>query len=66
MSDFTYVENVSHANICAEEALSSRMVSISGKVTLVSVSLLTIFFPAKISLLECESSSQHFAGVSHH
>ncbi|XP_052207063.1 3beta-hydroxysteroid-dehydrogenase/decarboxylase [Diospyros lotus] len=32
MSDFTYVENVAHALICAEEALSSRMVSVSGKV----------------------------------
>lgn len=32
MSDFTYVENVAHALVCAEEALGSRMVSISGKV----------------------------------
>ncbi|KAM7486788.1 hypothetical protein LguiA_002797 [Lonicera macranthoides] len=31
MSDFTYVENVAHAFICAEEALGSRMVSVSGK-----------------------------------
>ncbi|KAA8531429.1 hypothetical protein F0562_006218 [Nyssa sinensis] len=31
MSDFTYVENVVHAHICAEEALCSRMVSVSGK-----------------------------------
>ncbi|XP_027119612.1 3beta-hydroxysteroid-dehydrogenase/decarboxylase isoform X1 [Coffea arabica] len=30
--EFTYVENVAHANACAEEALSSRMVSVSGKV----------------------------------
>ncbi|KAA8527274.1 hypothetical protein F0562_034629 [Nyssa sinensis] len=32
MSDFTYVENVAHAHICAEEALGSRTVSVSGKV----------------------------------
>lgn len=31
ISDFTFVENVSHAHICAEEALRSRMVSVSGK-----------------------------------
>ncbi|XP_059654680.1 3beta-hydroxysteroid-dehydrogenase/decarboxylase [Cornus florida] len=31
MSEFTYVENVAHAHICAEEALCSRMVSVSGK-----------------------------------
>lgn len=31
MSDFTYVENVAHALICADEALDSRMVSVSGK-----------------------------------
>ncbi|KAL3506761.1 hypothetical protein ACH5RR_032143 [Cinchona calisaya] len=30
--EFTYVENVAYANICAEGALSSRMVSVSGKV----------------------------------
>lgn len=46
MSDFTYVENVSHANICAEAALSSRMVSVSGKVTLVSLLLLDILCPS--------------------
>ncbi|XP_022874654.1 3beta-hydroxysteroid-dehydrogenase/decarboxylase-like isoform X1 [Olea europaea var. sylvestris] len=32
MSDFTYVDNVAHAHICAEESLSSQMVSASGKV----------------------------------
>ncbi|KAF5465400.1 hypothetical protein F2P56_015413 [Juglans regia] len=31
MSDFTYAENVSHAHICAEEALDFRMVSVAGK-----------------------------------
>ncbi|GFY81355.1 3-beta hydroxysteroid dehydrogenase/isomerase family protein [Actinidia rufa] len=31
MSDFTYVENVAHALICAEAALGSRLVSVSGK-----------------------------------
>ncbi|CAI9778216.1 unnamed protein product [Fraxinus pennsylvanica] len=30
-SDFTYVDNVSHALICAEESLDSQMVSVSGK-----------------------------------
>lgn len=36
MSDFTYVENVSHAHICAAEALDSRMVfvDVAGKVTI--------------------------------
>ncbi|KAJ8774795.1 hypothetical protein K2173_017241 [Erythroxylum novogranatense] len=32
MSDFTYVENVVHACICAAEALDSRLVSVAGKV----------------------------------
>lgn len=32
MSDYTYVENVAHALICAEAALCSRMVVVSGKV----------------------------------
>ncbi|GAA0184225.1 dehydratase [Lithospermum erythrorhizon] len=31
MSDFTFVENVAHAHICAESVLSSRTVSASGK-----------------------------------
>ena len=32
ISEFTYVENVSHAHICAEESLHFRMASIAGKV----------------------------------
>lgn len=32
MSDFTYIENVAHANICAAEALDSKKVSVAGKV----------------------------------
>ncbi|KAI3828960.1 hypothetical protein L1987_03072 [Smallanthus sonchifolius] len=32
MCDYTYVENVAHALICAEAALVSRMVTVSGKV----------------------------------
>ncbi|WCJ41297.1 3-beta hydroxysteroid dehydrogenase/isomerase family protein [Euphorbia peplus] len=31
MSDFTFVENVTHAYICAAEALDSRMISVAGK-----------------------------------
>ncbi|KAF8701112.1 hypothetical protein HU200_033766 [Digitaria exilis] len=31
MSDFTYVENAAHANICAEEALCSNAASVAGK-----------------------------------
>ncbi|GAV64310.1 3Beta_HSD domain-containing protein/Reticulon domain-containing protein [Cephalotus follicularis] len=31
MSDFTYAENVTHAHICAAEALDSRMVFVAGK-----------------------------------
>ncbi|WVZ65565.1 hypothetical protein U9M48_014906 [Paspalum notatum var. saurae] len=31
MSDFTYVENVAHANICAEQALHSNAASVAGK-----------------------------------
>ncbi|XP_065869157.1 3beta-hydroxysteroid-dehydrogenase/decarboxylase isoform X2 [Euphorbia lathyris] len=31
MSDFTFVENVTHAHICAAEALESRMISVAGK-----------------------------------
>lgn len=30
-SDFTYVENVAHALMCADKALSSQMVSVAGK-----------------------------------
>lgn len=36
IADFTYVENVAHANICVEEALTSKMVSVSGKVFFVT------------------------------
>ena len=32
MSDFTCVENVAHANICAEQALCSNAASVAGKV----------------------------------
>ncbi|CAN6182959.1 unnamed protein product [Urochloa humidicola] len=31
ISDFTYVENVAHANICAEQALCSNAASVAGK-----------------------------------
>ncbi|CAO2821825.1 unnamed protein product [Amaranthus hypochondriacus] len=31
LSDFTYVENVAHANICAAEALTSQSISVAGK-----------------------------------
>ncbi|CAN1146510.1 3beta-hydroxysteroid-dehydrogenase/decarboxylase isoform 3 [Linum perenne] len=31
LSDFTYVENVSHAHICVAQALDSRMISMGGK-----------------------------------
>ncbi|WOH12490.1 hypothetical protein DCAR_0831994 [Daucus carota subsp. sativus] len=31
ISDFTYMENVAHALVCAEEALGSQMVAVSGK-----------------------------------
>ncbi|KAJ4838470.1 3beta-hydroxysteroid-dehydrogenase/decarboxylase isoform 3 [Turnera subulata] len=31
LSDFTYAENVTHAHICAAEALNSRMISVAGK-----------------------------------
>ncbi|EXB29920.1 3beta-hydroxysteroid-dehydrogenase/decarboxylase isoform 3 [Morus notabilis] len=36
MSDFAYVENVSHAHICAEEALDFRMASVAGKAFFIS------------------------------
>ncbi|KAI3709791.1 hypothetical protein L2E82_39557 [Cichorium intybus] len=35
ISDFTYMENVAHALICAEAALSSRMLIVSRKVFLI-------------------------------
>ncbi|KAK4782075.1 hypothetical protein SAY86_016177 [Trapa natans] len=31
ISDFTYVENIAHAHVCAEEALDSRSVAVAGK-----------------------------------
>jgi len=31
MPDFTFVENVTHANICAEQALCSDAASVAGK-----------------------------------
>nr|XP_034602589.1 3beta-hydroxysteroid-dehydrogenase/decarboxylase-like [Setaria viridis]TKW03667.1 hypothetical protein SEVIR_7G055809v2 [Setaria viridis] len=45
MSDFTYVENVAHANICAEQALCSNAASVAGKVFafLYSIKLLSNF-----------------------
>ena len=33
MSDLTYVDNVAHAHICAEESLSARIDTVSGKVS---------------------------------
>lgn len=67
MSDFTYVENVAYANICAEEALGSRVVSVSGKVTSFSVVLfLNNFFQLNPGCLERDSLGHYFAGVSHH
>lgn len=42
VSDFTYVENVAHALICAEGALTSRMLIVSGKVFFI-----TNFEPAR-------------------
>ncbi|KAL3641614.1 hypothetical protein CASFOL_012429 [Castilleja foliolosa] len=32
LSDFTYIENVAHAHICAEESLSSQFATVPGKV----------------------------------
>lgn len=32
MSDFTFIENIAHAHICAEEALVSQTISVAGKV----------------------------------
>lgn len=32
MTDFTYVDNVAHAHICAEESLRTQMNTVSGKV----------------------------------
>lgn len=43
MSDFTYVENVAHAHVCAAEALDSRMVSVAGTVLYVLDYLIFIF-----------------------
>ncbi|CAN6171375.1 unnamed protein product [Urochloa humidicola] len=34
MSDFTFVENVAHANICDEQALCSNAASLAGKLEL--------------------------------
>lgn len=47
MSDFTYVENVTHAHVCAAEALDSQMVSVAGKVVynLVIVELRILYIP---------------------
>lgn len=36
MSDFTFAENVTHAHICAEEALDFRMASVAGKAFFIS------------------------------
>lgn len=42
MSDFTYVENAAHANICAEEALCSNAASVAGKVHFLEIKGLCI------------------------
>lgn len=42
MTDFTYVDNVAHAHICAEESLSAQMDTVSGKVASKSELLLAL------------------------
>lgn len=51
MCDFTYIENVAHAHICAEEALCSRTVFVSGKGIALVTSLAADLFAILILLL---------------
>uniref|UniRef100_A0A7N0TKJ9 Reticulon-like protein n=1 Tax=Kalanchoe fedtschenkoi TaxID=63787 RepID=A0A7N0TKJ9_KALFE len=50
ISDFTFVENVAHAHICAEEALVSQMISVAGKAFFIT-NLKPIKFWEFVSLL---------------
>ncbi|PPS00513.1 hypothetical protein GOBAR_AA20159 [Gossypium barbadense] len=50
MSDFTYVENVAHAHICAAETIDSRVVSVAGKAFFIT-NLEPIMFWEFISLI---------------
>ncbi|KAA3485585.1 3beta-hydroxysteroid-dehydrogenase/decarboxylase isoform 3-like isoform X2 [Gossypium australe] len=50
MSDFTYVENVAHAHICAAETIDSRVVSVAGKAFFIT-NLDPIMFWEFISLI---------------
>lgn len=62
MSDFTYVENVAHAHVCAAEALTSQNLSVAGKVSICM--FLLIFFnpvwPCMLNLLSFELLCRHF------
>ncbi|KAM1989962.1 hypothetical protein ACFX15_031262 [Malus domestica] len=53
MSDFTYVENVTHAHICAEEALEFRMVSAAGKAFFITNLEPANFWVFVLLILEC-------------
>lgn len=50
--DFTYVENVAHANICAEEVLSSEAASVAGKPFFITNHETVKFWDFNSSILE--------------
>ncbi|KAE8714477.1 3beta-hydroxysteroid-dehydrogenase/decarboxylase isoform 3 [Hibiscus syriacus] len=50
MSEFTYVENVAHAHICAAESIDSRAVSVAGKVFFIT-NLEPVMFWEFVSLI---------------
>ncbi|CAA0839358.1 3beta-hydroxysteroid-dehydrogenase/decarboxylase isoform 3 [Striga hermonthica] len=52
LSDFTYVENVAYAHICAEESLCSQLATVSGKVFFITNLEPMKFWEFASSLLE--------------
>lgn len=64
MTDFTYVENVAHAHICAEKALSSRGSHVCGKVWIFSY--LYSMFPFDVVNIFTDSAMPCIVGLFHH
>lgn len=54
------MENVAHALVCAEEALGSQMVTVSGKVLLVPLDHKSDFFGDKLTLMVYNFSQAFF------
>lgn len=65
MCDFTYVENVAHAHVCAEQALRSSGALVAGKVCLHLCTYLQFPFCLLCALVSHQLLGQ-FAGIFHY